>query len=228
MGKELIRYEGGIPVFTDAVADLASAMHPLLGLSRLAAKVHAWRLESKRLELGRLQETQAHQERMQINTLQVEAFERYAARTHDINLAQLALLRSQNDLAAHKIELDFDLSLKRIRLEGDLERFRIRAETAVAIKGIDAALVAALEELSIRRRYLEREAQGQRQRDMSIDRSRREIETALRNVTSLMSRDASMVEVCALTVGTLGSSLAAMSRDSEHPRVALLDALRMV
>ncbi|MCU7728127.1 hypothetical protein ODJ79_30795 [Actinoplanes sp. KI2] len=49
MSVELVRYDGDAPSFTETVADFAAAIHPLLGLSRLVAKVMASRVEMQRL-----------------------------------------------------------------------------------------------------------------------------------------------------------------------------------
>jgi hypothetical protein len=98
MGSELIRYEDAIPVLAETVTEFAGAvLNPLFGMGKLAAKVLAMRVESKRLKLEETRGRWEHQERMQAVRmqavrLQARALDQHSSRLHAANMKAIQVV----------------------------------------------------------------------------------------------------------------------------------------
>ena len=145
MGSELVRYEGGVPVLTEAVSDFATTvLHPMFGLGKLASRILAIRAETKRIKLEEAQARWGHEEEMQRTRLQAQAFNQHSNRLHEENMKAIRVLERANereaDRAIRQIESNYDIALGSLKLEGAARRYDIDQRTAVALERIDATL----------------------------------------------------------------------------------------
>jgi|SRR5579872_3977025 len=145
MGSELVRYEGGVPVLTETVADFATTvLHPLFGLGKLASRILAIRAETRRLKLEEARDRWEHEERMETVRLQAHAFDRHSSRLHEENMKAIRMLERANEREAERairqLESNYDIALSTLRVDGAARRYEIDQRAAIALAGIDATL----------------------------------------------------------------------------------------
>lgn len=232
MGEELVRYNASGPVFAEVVDSVASAIHPLLGISKLVARAHAWRIETKRLHLDAEKAHFDHKERIQINALQAHVTERWLDDQREIEAAKIVAQRETSaassevalrgfDVDLHRIDREFDVAVGRMRLVGSLRRQEIRAAAAIESARIDADLRAELARMAALRQAVDREYSLQRNRDRNDARNAAEVRSALSAASNLMV-GAGSDEYVASVVAQLGHALALMTTRHESPYAAVL------
>lgn len=230
MGSELVRYDGGKPSFTPAVATFSHAIGPLVGLSKLVAKVMASRVESKRLAIVEARDRYEHDERVQVTQLQAEAFERHSQRLYTAKLSEVEAIdrASQRETAAliRKIEAEFDAAVTSIRVEGGTRRYEIDRACAVELAKIDNALALGLRGLNDGRRRSDQVFRLAVQQNKIVEVELAELNFALRKMTNLIGgRNSAQAALAAATVPSLSSAIAVVVGNGVSPARALLGAI---
>jgi len=229
MAAELVRYEGEFPSFTETVADFAAVIHPLVGLSRLVAKVMATRVESERLRATARRERDLHEHRM----AQVKAQERVAdrhsermlqARTRQLRAGDRADQR-RTALSLHQLELDFDTAMQSIRLQGATRRHEIDRHYAGEIQRIVAGLQVQLSTIVRQSRSDEQVFAQQRQRLKAAEASQAQIRKALSESTRLMGTGSRFTEIAAVTTESLARTLTSMHLYEQDAVAAILGCM---
>jgi len=179
MSAELVRYDGDTPSFTETVADFAGALHPLLGLSRLVAKVMASRVEMQRLKTVAARDRQRHVREMAGLRQQATTADRHSQRMYEAKMAEIAAQEragardGQIDLL--RLERSFDASLAAIKMEGAARRHEADRRYAAEIHRIDGALKVEMARLAEQRRRDQQSFAQERQRLRLAERARSDV-----------------------------------------------------
>jgi hypothetical protein len=229
MGSELVRYEGGIPVLTEAVSDFATtALHPLFGLGKLASRILAVRAEGKRLKLEEARDRREHQERMETTRLQAQAYAEHSSRLREVNLKAIQLLERANEREAERairqIESNYDIALGTLQLAGATRRYEIEQQAAVALSYIDATLRVNLRQLADARSRNDQMYALLRRQARAADRATQEISRHM----DLAGRQQWNPRFCDLaneTIQSLSSSLALTIKYQGDGMAAVAEAL---
>lgn len=229
MSAELVRYDGDTPSFTETVADFAGAIHPLLGLSRLVAKVMASRVEMQRLKTAAARDRQRHARDMAGMRQQATTADRHSQRMYEAKMAEIAAHeraeagRGRIDLL--RLERSFDASLSAIRMEGATRRHEADRRYAAEIRRIDGALQIEMARLAEQRRRDQQSFAQERQRLRLAEEARRDIGKAMNEATRMMRGRSRFAEIAALTVPALSTAMAAVVIRRQEGAVAVLEAL---
>jgi hypothetical protein len=229
MPPELVRYDGDGPSFTETVADFAGAIHPLLGLSRLVAKVMATRVETERLKTIAARDRQRHKQAMAGARQQATAADRHSKRMYDAKLAEIQaderadVRRGQLDLC--RLEQNFDAALGAIKMEGATRRYEADRRFAAEIHRVDGALRVEMARMAEDRRRSQQSFAQARQRLRLAEAARRDIGAAMGEATRMMRERSRFTEIAALTVPALSQAMAAVVVQQQDGTAAVLDAL---
>jgi hypothetical protein len=229
MSTELVRYDGDTPSFTETVADFAGAIHPLLGLSRLVAKVMASRVEMQRLRTVAARDRQRHERektrmRQQATTADQHSQRMYQAKMAEIAASERAAVR-QGGIDLARLEQSFDVSLAAIRTEGAARRHEAERRYAAEIRRIDGALQIEMARLAAQRRRDQQSFAQERQRLRLAEEARRDIGAAMGEATRMMRGRSRFAEIAALTVPALATAMASVVISRQEGSVAVLEAL---
>jgi hypothetical protein len=229
MSAELVRYDGDAPSFTETVADFAGALHPLLGLSRLVAKVMASRVEMQRLKTVAARDRQRHARDMAGMRQQATTADKHSQRMYEAKMAEIAaheradVRQRQVDLL--QLERSFDASLSAIRMEGTARRHEADRRYAAEIHRIDGALRIEMAHLAEQRRRDQQSFAQERRRLRLAEEARRDIGKAMNEATRMMRGRSRFAEIAALTVPALSTAMAAVVIRRQEGAVAVLEAL---
>lgn len=229
MPAELVRYDIDGPSFTETVADFAGAIHPLLGLSRLVAKVMASRVETERLKNAAARDRQHHERAMVGMREQATTADRHSKRVYEAKLAEIraserdGLRRGQLDL--RRLEQNFDAALCAIKMEGSTRRYEADRRFAAEIHRIDGSLRVEMARLAEDRRRGQQSFAQARQRLRLAEAARRDIGAAMSEATRMMRGRSRFTELAARTVPALSQAMAAVVVHQQDGTAAVLDAL---
>jgi len=229
MPAELVRYDGDGPSFTETVADFAGAIHPLLGLSRLVAKVMATRVEAERLKTIAARDRQQHERSMAEMRQQATTSDRHSKRIYEAKLSEIRsheradVRRGQLDL--HRLEQNFDAALGAIKMEGASRRYEADRRFAAEARRIDGALQVEMARMAEDRRRSQQSYAQARQRLRLAEAARRDIGKAMGEATRMMRGRSRFSEIAALTVPALSQAMASVVIQQQDGTAAVLDAL---
>jgi hypothetical protein len=229
VAAELVRYEGACPSFTETVADFATLIHPLVGLSRLVSKVMATRVEAKRLSVAAARDRNVHKQRMAQIQAQVRATDQhsermYRAKVEEIRANERGELRNAQ-LSLRQLELNFDAAMQAIKVEGATRRHEIDRHYAAEIHHVDADLQIQMAKIAEERRRSNQEFAHAQRRLRAAEAAQRDIQKALRESTRLMRTASPFTEIAAVTARSLSQSLAMMHVYNQDAVAAILSSM---
>jgi hypothetical protein len=229
MPAELVRYDGDVPSFTVTVAEFAVAIHPLLGLSGLVAKVMASRVETERLRTVAARDRQQHARTMAGMRQQATAADRHSTRMYEAKMAEIAASERADVRRGHvelsRLEQSFDAALCAIKVEGATRRHEADRRYAAEIHRIDGALQVEMARLAVEQRRDQQSFVEARQRLRLAEAARRDIAKAMGEATRMMRGRSRFAEIAALTVPALSQAMAAVVTQQQDGTAAVLDAL---
>jgi hypothetical protein len=229
LSAELVRYDGDAPSFTETVADFAGVIHPLLGLSRLVAKVMASRVEAERIRAVAARDKQRHNERMEGIRRQATSADRHSQRMYEAKMAEIRANERngarQEHLDLRRLENDFDAALCAIKMEGSARRHEADRRFAAEIHRVDSAMRVEMARIAEQRRQSRQSFAQERQRLRLAEAAQRDIGKAMGEAARLMRGRSRFTDIATMTLPALSQAMATVVSRQQDGTVALLDAL---